>query len=68
MENQMDGACSMHVTEGNECIAVAWNHVRRLDVEYPEETERTVVDWTDLAQVKYQWRTHVNTVMNFRVQ
>jgi hypothetical protein len=23
MENQMDGACSMHVTEGNECIAVA---------------------------------------------
>jgi hypothetical protein len=25
------------------------------------------MDWTDLAQDRYQWRVHMNTVMNLRV-
>jgi hypothetical protein len=27
----------------------------------------SVVDWLDLAQDRYRWRAHVNSVMNLRV-
>jgi hypothetical protein len=31
------------------------------------ETGWDGMDWIELAQVKYQWRAVVNTVMNLRV-
>jgi hypothetical protein len=31
------------------------------------EIRRGCMDWTDLAQDRDQWRTLVNTVMNFRI-
>jgi len=30
------------------------------------ETEREVVDWSHVAQVRGQWRALANTVMNLR--
>jgi hypothetical protein len=60
VEDQMDGACSMHGTEGNSYRTVSLNHMRDLGVEDPEETERNIEDWIDLALV--------NTVMNFGAQ
>jgi len=41
-----------------------WESYIRLDL---SQIEWKVLDWMHLAWDRYQWRTHVNTVMNLRI-
>jgi hypothetical protein len=41
-----------------------WIETIKLDL---LKIELSVVDWIGLAQDKYRWRAHVNSVMNLRV-